>query len=359
MRRHILIGVFVCFILTNCSKDNKELPGSGQEESNLVLSTKELFQTSFLPTFTNYFGRDIGTHTYRGASLAVDWKHEYDEKGRLAKSVMYEKYPSRVLKEISFSDYSADDLSMKVKIKIFTYFLSFPLVDEKFYALELNDDFSLKKLTDEDGSYRTFDELNSQNFVTKLGYVVPDGVKLWTTNYAYDEKGNVTKYTSDYHQYYMTNASVDYTYTDFGDPKSYYFQNEEGLFSKVEYFYREDNTLEKLEEEFKDGEESFGTKIYTYDLNEKYLTRITNFGDGSKNVINYNENEIIIEDFEANGLLSKVDIYKNQEENYFLRMHKEYLNGSIHLIQYFTSNGDLDYTEYYDENGNLAETVYE
>ena len=369
MRNLFFWGVLI-FILSSCNQDNSDSVAEGIGQTDV----KSLIEANFLPTYTNYYGRDIGSHTFRSASLAVDWTHEYDNFGRLIKSTMYDRYPSRILKEISFSEYSSDNLEMQVKIENIQYFSTFPNIYTEYYSMKLNEDYSLSMIiSEEGGEMQTFDELNSQKWVTKLGEVTPTGTKLWTTNYEYDQVGNLTKYYSTYHENYIQDAVVDYTYSNFGDPKSYHFQNEEGNFSIVEYFYREDNTLERLEENFNWGNENAGNNLYRYTEDEAFLEKLTNYEDGSKKVINYDHSEgvIVEKDFGPQGLISNIYTYLLMEEFYFLATHEVYLNGIIESIQFYNSdnkpikkefydnNGDLEYTEYYDEDENVTDTVYE
>lgn len=374
MKRYVLLSSLVYIFLLACSPEEEANTPSGDEVQSLSWKeNSDLIQANFLSTFTNYYGRDnIGTYTYRGASLAVEWEHTYDEEGRLLKSIMYEKYPTRVLKEISFSDYSSDNSKINIQISTYNYFLTFQDVSIDSCTLQLKNDFSLDRIIYEDGGYRSFDELNSQGFVTKLGEVTPNGTKIWTTNYEYDQEGNATKYYTTYHQYSMQEASVDYTYTDFGDPKSYHFQNEAGLFSKVEYFYREDNTLERLEESFDFGNDDAGTRRYFYTNDEAFSEIIIDYDNGAKTLINYDHNlgKITERYYTIDGNLSEVynHLLVPEDQRYYLATIEKYLDGLINSIKYFDTdndimkeefydeNGVLNYIEYYDENGNYTHT---
>ena len=367
MKRYVLMSSLVCILLFACSEEELNETENINLEENI-----DLFQGDFLPTFTNYFGRDMGTSTYKSASLSGEWEHEYDEKGRLIRSTMYELYPSRILKRISFSNYSSDNMEVNIKVESFTYYLTFQNSVEYTASLKFNEDFSLNRIIDEGGGYGSFDELNSQGYVTKLGNVIPDGTKIWTTNYDYDNAGNVIKYYTTYHQYHIQDASVDYTYTSFGDPKSYKFQNEEGSFKEAEYFYREDNTLERLEETFNFGDGEAGKNIFLYTENEAYLEKRVEYDNGAKLIIDYDheDGQITEKKYAANGDLSMVTDYllSEQFQRYFLSTCKEYVNGMISSIKYYDIDGDilkrefydesgvLEYTEYYDEEGNYTHT---
>ena len=300
----------------------------------------------FLTTITNYFGRDLGTSTYRSASLAGKWEHEYDKADRLLKSTFYEEYPSRIIKEIYYSEYSEDNLEMDLEIKTFTYFLGIQMNSLMKYRLILHDDFSADKVLVEAGdAYLGFEELTSNGFVTKLSETLVSGRILSVINYEYDDNGNHTKYYSPYSN---TGASVDYSYTELGDLKTYDFQNEEGSFSNTEYFYRADNTLERLEETFYTDEDYAGTKLFLYDEMEAFEKKLINFNDGSKIIESYEEDQIIEQHYRPGEILKEVWKYRIVENYIYCEM-----------IEYYDENGNLDYTEYYDENGDLVDTVYE
>lgn len=358
--------------MTSCSDDDALIK---TEVENLTV-TKDLIELNLIPTIENYYGRDNGSATFRGASLAVEWNHDYDEEGRLIKSTMHEIYPSRVLKEISFSDYSTDNLEVKIEISSYTYFSTFPNVYKENNTLVLNEDFSPSAIISESGiSVSSFEELNAEKWVTKLGHSVNNKPLLWTTNYEYDEKGNVTKYSTTYHQYEITEAAVTYTYTDWGDPLSYHFQNAESKFSEVEYFYRENKTLEMLEETFDWGDEDKGQNTYLYNENEAFLKQVTNYNNGSKTIVDYDHvaGKITEIKYTEDNNLFEIHIYLQlpEVESYFLSTHESYLNGKINTITYYNTDyviekqefydedGDLEYTEYYDEDGNVTETIYQ
>lgn len=355
-----------------CSKDDVET-----QEMNLN-DNVSLFEANFLPTFTNYYGRDNGSQTFKSASLAVNWNHEYDDHGRLIKSTMYDKFPSRILKVISFSDYSSDNLEVNIEVEIHSYFLRLPRVYTFYSRLKLNEDFSINRIIPgvsegdySDGHYLSFDELNSQKCVTKVGDFVGGDTKSWTTNYEYDEKGNVTRYYTIY-EYEMIDANVDYTSTDFGDPKTYYFQNELGESSKVTYYYREDNTLERLEEDFDWGNGDAGKTIYLYTQDEAFHEKITTKVDGTQTMVRYEyfEGEAIVKYYDEDGVISDTYQHLMNNESRYLAAHEKYQNGILDskeyldidydLIkeQFFDENGVLKYTEYYDEDGNYTHTEY-
>lgn len=363
MRHCSLLFLIVFFVFASCSKEEIQEKSAGEvgvqeedldvqegnENSTEFLKSSELLTSNFLPTFTNYHGRDSGTSTNRSSSLASEWSHEYDENDNLVKSYFFELYPHRILKEVTYLD--VHDHTLKYEIKEYRYYgLLYSISDS--YELTFDDNL---EITGTPG--QVFREFTEDGWVTKIDAVASNGSVVYQTGYEYDEQGKILKYLS-YDNSGINYATVDYTYNENGDPLSYYFQNIYGAEIKVNYFYRGDNTLERLEEEYFNDDNDYGTKIFHYSAEERFAERITNRGDGSKEVVTYTEDEIIVESFQ-DEVLTEVFIYQITEEGYFAKLQKEYINGVLHTIKYFNAKGDVEYTEYYDEDGNLIETIYE
>ena len=353
--RHIkLLFVSAFFFLASCSEE--QIHDISQEDvtnSTAFLKSNELLASNFLPTFTNYHGRDRGTSTNRSSSLASEWIHEYDDNQRLVKSSFFELFPYRILKEITFLDIG-EDHKLKYEIKQYRYYGHlFSITDTN--ELTFDDNLNIKTIGD---AGTVLKELTEEGWVKEIHTLTPEGQPAFRTGYEYDEKGNILKYIS-YDIPLLGAASVDYSYNDNGDPLSYHFQNAAGQEARAEYYYREDNTLERLEGNYNYGDDDFGTEIFTYSLEERFLKQITNKEDGSKEVVTYTDDGFVVEFFGDDDVLSDLYIYHIQDENYFMKIHKEYLNGVIHIIKYYDADEKLEYTEYYDENGNLTETVHE
>lgn len=357
--KRILFCVSVFFVLTSCSEEKiQEISAEDLDVQEEVASgdfskKNGLLTSNFLPTFTNYYGRDRGTSTNRSSSIASEWIHEYDENEKLVKSYFFELYPYRILKEVTYLN-SGEDNKLIYEIKQYSYYGLFYSITSN-YELRIDEDFIIQSIGD---AGTVFTEFNDEGWVTKINTVTSDGHIVYQTGYEYDEQGNILKYIS-YDTPGIITSTVDYTYNEIGDPLSYYFQNTAGAETKVKYYYRQNNTLEKLEEEYYIDNEDFGTEVYTYSEEERLLEEIEIKGDGSKRLTTYTDEEIVVEYFADNDLLIEVTIYQIQDESYFLKMRKQYVNGILNTIKYYDTNGELDYTEYYDEEGNLTETVYE
>lgn len=360
MRPILLFFATIAFVLTSCSGD--DLPENSSEDPEIqvmelnslsFVKSNELLASNFLPTFTGYYGRDQGTSTNRSSSLASEWIHEYDENDKLKKSSFFELYPYRILKEITYLDLSQDN-TLKYNIKVYSYY---GLVHSFTDSLELtfNENMIIKSIGYEGTILK---ELDEKGRPTRIHEVAPNGTIGYQIGYEYDEEGNILQYNG-YDSSGIQTSSVVYTYNEHGDPLSYHFTNPAGAEVKATYHYRGDRTLERLEEEYNNDEDDFGTELYTYTPEERLSKQVTNKGDGSRDVVTYTEDEILVEHFNVEELINEVYSYRIQGERYFLSWHKEYLDGVLQTIKYFDSNGDLDYTEYYDEDGNLTETIYE
>lgn len=363
MRRVLLLFVTVSFILTSCSEERIQDISTEQfrvEQEGITsldfVKSNEKLTSNFLPTFTNYYGRDIGTSTNRSSSVASEWIHEYDENDKLIKSSFYELFPYRILKEVTYLSIG-EDQKLSYEIKNYSYYSIISSVTNS-YELILNNDLYIERIIPDEGRIAVFKELNDQGWVTTIHTVAPNNSILYKSGYEYDETGNVLKYLA-YDAPGVASSIVDYTYNENGDPLSYHFQNTAGAESKAEYYYRPDNTLERLEEEYYYDVDDFGSKTFIYNLEERFSKKILKNGDGSNIIVAYSADEIIEEHFGNDDLLSEVYFYQIRESGYFLKKHEEYFDGVIHEIKYYDDNGELDYTEYYDENGNLSDTIYE
>lgn len=331
-------------VISSCSDDAVSV--SIPEPINFE-ETKALIELNFIPTIENYFSKDNGTNTYRSSTLSGNWHHDFDDEGKLIKSQLFDKYPERILVELVYSAYDMDANKVSLEVKRFNYFsLTVPSLES--LVLNFNKNFILKSITRkfENGPDETIvvQRMNENNLITLLNY----GFMNTITGYEYDEAGNITKY-SVYDANLLLKSSVDYTYTDFGNINSYHFENVGGSYSDAAYFYRNDNTLEKMEEFFDLSEEEVGNAVSIYTEYEAYRMKTINYQDGRKEVLSYNGELYTEEYFNSNQVLSKVSKYKFSEtRGYYL----------LYEFEQYDDSGNLDYTIYYDEQGDITDTVY-
>ena len=343
MRNYIFLCSTVLVVLFSCSEDSNI-----KTEKEIAIETKKLFELNFLPTLENYFGKDQGTIAYKSSSLAGNWVHEFDDNDKLTKSQFYENHPSRILREIVFSDYDSDLNKVNFQLKIYNYFtlakyepLSYTMFFEEDYTLK-----SFKSMLDNDSTPGiVFEELDENKRIV----LMKDGVIDEKIGYEYDGQGRISKYII-YDSGMNVKSTVDYSYNGQGDLKTYNFQNNTGSSSTSENFYRSDNTLERMEQSFDYGLGVPGEILLTFGEDESFLKKVTQYDNGEIEIVIYDGPQITEEYYVSLEKLLEVYIYKlsSNNENYYLEEYKKY-----------DENNNLEYTEYYDEQGNVTETIYE
>lgn len=338
------------------------------------------FTLNFLPTFTNYFGRDSHSFFYKEASLALHWVHEFDEQGNLIKSLAYEKYPSRILYEFSFTEYNETGSNVNVEIKNYNYF-NWDEYELENYFIDFDESYFIQKITStqtySNVSVRLFKEYNSEKWVTLQENYNSIGELLGSAKMEYDEKGNVLRTTgisTDGNQ----GPGREYTYTEFGDPASYSLYRSEDDFNEFQYFYRSDKTLEKYQQNFESGlasmefteDETYYRWTAYYEDEEHFI-----FTYGEELVEEYywrdNPTNIFWYKYDGNGYSSNAYKYEWYEDGILRERHIKNDNNKYVSFEYFYNNGNVEwkefydeegnwiYTEYYDEEGNLIETKYQ
>ena len=351
MKVYIFLCSILLAVLSSCSNDDSVTttePINSQE-------IKALIELNFIPTIENYFSKDRGSNTYRSSTLSGNWQHEFDEEGRLIKSELFEKYPERILVMLVFSDYDMVANKVNLLVTRFNYF-SLTVFAPEILVLNFHENLTLKSITHqfEDGMDESIvlQEMDEKKRITLLSWSIMDEIIGYEYDeiigYQYNEAGNISKY-SVYDANMTLKSSVDYTYTESGDLNSYHFENVGGSFSDAEYFYRSDNTLERMEESFNLNSEEIGNAVSIYTEDEAYKTKTTNYENGTREVITYDGELYIEEHFNSNLILIKVYKYK------FIEIKGRYW---IREFEQYDEFGNLEYTEYYDEDGNLTDTVY-
>lgn len=360
--KRILLYFFVAVFLFACSKDEaiemeKAENQSAADDEAIVgerytaVERQNLFQLNFIPTFSNFYSKDYGSSTYRSSTRNGEWEHQFDEDGRLSKSVFYENKPHRVLKEINFLDYDEGNLTVDFEEKTYTYlYPRGPYMDTT--RIIFDEDYNIKRIGfPEDGIslHTVFEEFTDENWVS----LINSGA--YKTGYVYDEQGRIIEY-SGYTPSGEWTSTVEYTYNENGDLKTYYFHNDQGDASEAELFYRDNSTLERLEGTFDYGGDNAGTELFTYTEEEGYIKGITNYDDNTRDESLYEEDKLIKEHYEANGNLTIREIYHFDGEYYKPQLSEHYTEGILDHIEYYDENGELSYTEYYDENGEVTNT---
>ena len=284
------------------------------------------FSFNFLPTFTNYYG---------SGSSAVNWVHEFDEEGRPSRSIKYEKYPFRILNEFVFSNYQDGKVSFEITSYSYER-VSDPVKRE--HIVFYDGEFFIEKFENLYTGYNptpftVINQLTAEKYISIIENQDPNGVLVSSENFEYNDDGLIIRKLS-YNSEGNLSAEVVLTYTDFGGVKSRISNKPDGTYFKFNYYYREDNTLEKLEWEVK---QSYAETLVIQEFNEnENLIRDTttqNFEDG--------RTQITIESFEA-GILISIELIDNGIKKQY-NVYEPDGNGGSYLST----------MEIYDENGNL------
>lgn len=299
----------------------------------IEFQAQDLFLKNFLPVFKDFYGHN---------SKIYQWIFEFQEDGKLKKATKYEKYPSRVLNEFIFSDYA--DNNVKVNNNINQY--AKHLVYEENVKVYYDENFSIIKvenLRESDPTpFVVITNITSKNFIKNIEHTDAEGTVFYRREYQYDAEGFLTKILNtpgELPSFYNLAIEVDNTYTDFGDLKTVLDKWETKTDSN-EFFYREDNTLEKI--------------VYVE-------TILPNF-ERQYSVWEYDENEAFVKDSTTynteNGFATQyVEIY----EEGIKTISKNYYNDILSTIYWYEPDGNggsyLVKTKTYDEQGNLESTT--
>ncbi|GAA4325576.1 hypothetical protein GCM10023115_40270 [Pontixanthobacter gangjinensis] len=336
------------------------------------------FAFNFLPTFTNYFGKDNNSYVYKGSSLALNWIHEFNDEGVLIGSTAYEKYPDRVLFKYKFYNY--DNSLLKVDLEIIRYnYNSYSDPSRQFFTINYNEEFIIQEVIPQELTWNTtvFKELNDSKWIIRAEAYNRDGDFKYEDKFDYDQDGNLlnlTRITPNGDQIF----SADYTYTAFGDLETYKYTNADGFRNRI-YNYRENKTLEKFESTF-----SGGTDQMEFNEDEGYQNWTSWYDDGETIIYTYGEEKVEMDYY--NDVLYYVYYYRFEEgfgysgypykwewfedgilrerytldENYNQKSYEYfYDNGNLEYKDVYDEEGNWIYREYYDEDGNLTNTEYQ
>ncbi|MCB7479724.1 toxin-antitoxin system YwqK family antitoxin [Christiangramia sediminis] len=345
----------------------------------LEFAPTDMFSFNFLPAFTNYFGVERHYELWKGATRAVLWKHEFDSAGKLIKSIAYEKYPFRIFKEFYFSNYDSVNLSVDLKIQTNNYH-GWPSTYTENYTIRYSSDYLITDLTTGAGvifKRKEFEAFSSENWVTSLVSYNSEDQLVFTHNYEYDSKGNIIR-TETFGIDGNLKSSNEFNYSDVDEVRTALYLNSDDSQSTFEYSYRDDHTLEKVEETF-----SNGNAIFYYSEEELLKEWVIFYNSGYKIVFTFEATEKVEKNF-YDGVLTDIYYYRFEDGNYsgWVYKYEWYENGILRertvlnenykreSFEYFYDNGNLEYkefydqdgtriyTEYYDENGNLINTQY-
>lgn len=286
---------------------------------------QNLFASNFLPVFQDYYGHN---------SKIFKWVFKTEEDGKIASASKFEKYPTRIVTEFYFKNYS--DETVELNIKKYEYDRN--QINETSFRLYFTENYELNKIENLSTGYNPlpFVEitgLNDQNFIEGTKRLKEDNTISRIEKFEYNlEDFLISK--SSFNESNEIISQTDYTYTQFGDIKTEYSSNSNGSTFDYEYFYREDNTLSRLE---------VNTKFSTFE---------------TFSILDYDEDEALLKD--TTMQFSSGETQKTIEE---------YLNGNLKTYTWFVNDlkkqysiyeidgsgaNYISYTENYDDSGNLV-----
>lgn len=319
----------------NCNLDDS--PNLFEEVTG-ELSVQEVF---LLPLQSFYDPRGV-----------YEWVHEYNDEGLLIRSLMYERFPYKLLSEFTYANHWSQ---------------GFPFVITRTNYLEENVPTTTSEL-----SY-TNDKINmilthdaSGNFVSKVFLVVYDTAHRVTEILRYTEddrfverdvlqynpEGKVEVYTT-YSSETGTNESDIIrrdinTYTSFGEIHiSRQLIN--GAERELEYFYREDNTLLEIRS-ISFAEDPDIISVTRFDENEVRISSTTIQGDYRTEVVSFFPNlypriahyyylEVLYRTITYND--DRSSEWKIIEEDLTYRIEYKDAAGNIYRTEYYNSSGEL------------------
>ncbi|APU69332.1 hypothetical protein [Christiangramia flava] len=290
----------------------------------------DLFVNNFVPIFSDAFGHN---------TRIFQWIHEFDNDGKLIKSTKYEKYPTRILGEYTFSDYT--DSSVKMHALRYEYYRAGQL--EEDFLISFTEDYTITMYQNLRPNYSypvtAILELDSEKFLKKTARQNTEGDVYYRREYFYDEEDYLVKFVnSDFQEATNVNFTTEtsFTYTDFGDLKTEMATSMNGTMN-FEYNYRDDHSLESL--------------------NSK--SQIDN--SETQTTIEYDEQETILKDTTlstySNGQSNKtIEVY----ENGILSYYEWHMNGVLYQKSWYEIDGQgssyLVKTELYNEDGSIRQT---
>ena len=348
---------------------------------NLEYEVLDLFSFNFLPTFTNYFRIDRHSTYGNGASIALNWVHEFDSEGILLKSTAYEKYPFRPHAEYYFSNYDATASSLDIQITTYNYY-DWNTYKLENYTIKFDENYLIKELIPGEGALLTkrkvFDEYNSENWLVSASIYNDEDQFVIASKHTYDSDGNLLE--TRVAQFEGTERLLKaYTYTAFGEVNTVLNYTNPNYTQEYEYIYREDKSLEMLNFSLPEGSSS-----YSFSESEYLKEWILSYNNGYKYNYIYDSEEKIEKEYydgvliynyyyrfedgygysgypykwewHEDGILRERytlnENYKQESYEYF------YDNGNVEYKDFYDEEGNWTYTEFYDEEGNLVNTEY-
>lgn len=337
---------------------NEKFPDEAAAHLAETLGENYNIYTSLIPFIESWVNHTI-------PKTSTEWNHEYDDNGKLIRSVQFEKYPNRIIAAYDYADYDEQGYPNKA-IKT-VYWLGNPTgaVTRGISYDEEHNVTGIANYSKEGELHSTFDfiQKDTDGFITEAKSYNAAGEFDFRDVYVLDEnKNNVRKirYSSES----GTDSSdillhLELAYTDFGDLATITDIRQQGSDRITTFIYRDDNTLSQTKLSFSNNNTVYD---YFYDaqevkLNEFHITQgewrseyVEFYPDGSYKLINTYFNEWLqeIATFDENGY-AQLQIWHLDKSGSF---QIDYRNPdwSLYQIDYYDDEGNFYKTEYYEGN---------
>lgn len=337
--------IVIAIGMSSCSE------GDLNGKSGTDPAIEELVSSNFIPTIESW---NSLPHS------AVEWDHEFNNEGKLVKSIMFEKYPRRILWELTYLNHNENQLPLEYKK---TYFSFGEQVNMFTWDIRYTEDGTIEALTAfKDGSYSheySFPVLDEKNRVKSSLYFDTTGEFIYRTAYEYGQDGNhkrVTRLGSEFGSGDML-EKWDYNYNNFGDREyTQYINMETGSTTEFTHFYREDFTLKSTESISNSEGSPEIIYITDFDEEERTIYQIVTYGEQKWEYFSYFPNgDVEILEYYFGDELIWVQTY--HEDRTSVRKIFNYENGT-YMVEYRDSEGTVFKVEFYDSNDNLLNTEY-
>lgn len=322
------------------------------ETLNEDYETEDLVFKNFIPTIES-FSSHPATSTY--------WVHETDEGGKLKKSSMYERRPNRVLYELEYLNFNEKELPTRYSQSIYTYgVLSIQYEREVLYT----DDYQIEGTNQfhqngNAGTVTKFLNFDEKNRITEIAHFLPNGDFNIRDVFILNSVGNqekVIRYNSEVDNVEENMVhTLEFEYSEAGEIERETLTNATENFRSYqkEYFYREDNTLEKTIRNSIDRLERSREDVYSYDENEIVSHIIITVGEYITEYVSFYEyGEPHIAETSYQGFLYEIVTWNRDRSSEWKIIDQD----QSYRIEYKDVAGTILKTEYYDAEGNLLRT---
>ena len=308
------------------------------ESLGLDYEPQNLYNLNFVTIFSNYFGpnRKI-TH----------WLHEFNDNGKLSKSILYEKYPFRILNEFVFSNYQ----NGKVDFENISYSYEKVLApDKREHKAYYDENFIIEKFENMSTGYNptpysVLKELNSENFVGIIEQLDPEGILVLSKDFEYNSDNMIIKViNNDSANNLLSEKKI--TYNEFGDLKTENTVRPDETYFLFNYFYRGDNTLESLKWEVK-ASNSETSVLQEFDENETLLKDTTNqiFVNGNtQKTIEYYQNGILISlEWYVDRVIKQISYFQpdGNGDSFLYKIEEYSFDGVLDKIKIYNAEGEI------------------